>query len=156
MAYGEGRRDAAVPLYRLKPVPPKGYFMDFACACEVFGLNYMPRYFRNTEFFHDIFHGFKHLCSIRFDSRRSAEYSALNTSIMEQVKTQAQRQERATRACHSLAVVVHPTDQLVSSATPRITQVLFGQGGVSLFFKQTHLSAIVWHPLAQDGSYSSL
>ena len=74
-----------VPVYRLKPQAPKAYFMDFACGCEDFALNYLGKYYQDTEFFHDIFHGYSHKCSQRYNSRRLQTLRAINTSIMEQV-----------------------------------------------------------------------
>lgn len=88
--YGEGHRDALVPVYRLKPKPPEVVFMDYACGCEEFSLNHMPRYFSGTQFYHDVFHGYAHQCPPRFDSRRVEATSGYNTSLMEQFNSYLQ------------------------------------------------------------------
>ena len=83
--HGEGRRDVFYPIYRFKETPPKAIFGDYVCGVEETCMNYLPEYFSSSLFFHDIFHGCKHICSDRFCSRRLASYAVLNTSLMEQV-----------------------------------------------------------------------
>ena len=90
MPQGEGRRDAIFPVYRFLEQPPKAIFGDHACGIEETCFNYLPRYFKYCEFYHDVFHGCSHVCSERFCSRRHAQYAALNTSLMEQVRCQQQ------------------------------------------------------------------
>ena len=92
MPQGEGRRDAIFPVYRFLEQPPKAIFGDYACGIEETCLNYLPRYFKCCEFYHDVFHGCSHVCSERFCSRRHAQYAALNTSLMEQVRSCQQQQ----------------------------------------------------------------
>lgn len=136
----EGRRDAMVPLYRLKHTAPKAYFMDFACGCEQFALNYMPQYYLRTEFFHDIFHGFRHLCTARFNSRRLRQYSAINTSIMEQVVLLVTLFGRvcgwhlgAKPRSHPLTLPFLPADQFSSPTSPWSLEGTDNQGMASLF-----------------------
>ena len=88
MSHGEGRRDAYVPLLRFMEQPPQVVFGDYVCGIEETCLNYVPGYFKNIEFFHDIFHGCCHVCSERFCSRRLTAYASLNTSLMEQVRSE--------------------------------------------------------------------
>jgi hypothetical protein len=85
MPHGEGRRDAFIPVYRFMPNPPKAMFGDYVCGIEETALNLLPEYFRDVEFYHDIFHGCSHKCSRRFCGRRLRDYASMNTSIMEQV-----------------------------------------------------------------------
>lgn len=81
----EGRRDALTPIYRFKENPPKACWYDFGCGCEESALNWLPEFYLETQFFHDCFHGFSHVCPHRFSSRRLPTFSSLNTSLMEQV-----------------------------------------------------------------------
>lgn len=81
----EGRRDAIVPLYRYMELPPKACWFDFGCGVDESCANWLPEFFAETQFFHDCFHGYSHVCSERFFSRRLPLFSSLNTSIMEQV-----------------------------------------------------------------------
>ena len=90
MTHGEGRRDAITPLFRLMPKAPKTYFMDFACGCDDYALNYHPQFFQETQFFSDAFHGFSHKCSSRFTANRLPQFKSMNTSLMEQFNAFAQ------------------------------------------------------------------
>jgi hypothetical protein len=81
---GEGRRDCLIPLYRFLPEPPQAVFCDVACFCEDSGLKWLPDFFKHTKWFHDIFHGYAHVCPSVFRSNRSPLYSWVNTSLMEQ------------------------------------------------------------------------
>lgn len=84
MSHGEGRRDPLLSLYRFKKTPPKVVFIDFSCGAEESALNWLPEYFANTAFYHDIFHGYGHVCSDRFSSSRINSLRHFNTSVMEQ------------------------------------------------------------------------
>lgn len=81
----EGRRDALIPIYRFMESPPLVMWNDFGCGCEESGLNWLPHFFHRTQHFHDMFHGFSHICSTRFSSKRMPAFSSINTSVMEQV-----------------------------------------------------------------------
>lgn len=83
----EGNRDAVFSLYRAKEAAPESLFVDFACSTEEVANNYLPVFFRNTKFYHDLFHGVVHKCSYRFCSGRMPLYAHFNTSIMEQVNS---------------------------------------------------------------------
>lgn len=38
-----------------------------------------------TQFYHDVFHGYGHVCDPRYDGRLQRHQSPINTSLMEQV-----------------------------------------------------------------------
>lgn len=86
MPHGEGRRDGIFPPYRFMEQPPQAVFGDYVCGWEETAMNTIPEFNKLVQFFHDIFHGCIHKCSVRFESRRLAEFSSLNTSLMEQVR----------------------------------------------------------------------
>lgn len=81
---GEGKRDAVCSLYRFKRKSPKVVMVDFACHAEECGLNWLPEYFKDTAFLHDIFHGYGHVCSSRFGSHDLPSKPCANSSLMEQ------------------------------------------------------------------------
>jgi len=85
ICHGEGRRDAIYLIYRFMENPPEAMFGDYACGIEETCLNYLPEFFKDVQFFHDVFHGCTHLCSDSFCSRRLNAFAVLNTSLMEQV-----------------------------------------------------------------------
>jgi len=85
MKHGEGRRDGIIPPFRFMETPPKAIFGDYVCGWEETAMNILPEFYKLVQFFHDIFHGCTHKCSERFEGRRLAELSSLNTSLMEQV-----------------------------------------------------------------------
>ncbi len=82
----EGLRDPIYSLMRFKEKPPKTVFIDFACGCEETSLNWAPSMFKDTQFFHDVFHGMTHVCGERFKSTRFPKYADFITPIMEQVR----------------------------------------------------------------------
>ena len=90
MAHGEGRRDCVLPLYKFKKDPPQVLFCDTACHCEESGMNWLPHYYQNVKMFHDIFHGYQHLCSGTFNSRRSPKCNRIQTSLVEQCNSYLQ------------------------------------------------------------------
>ena len=85
MADGEGRRDGIIPPYRFMENPPEAILGDYVCGWEESALTYLPEFYMLVQFFHDVFHGCMHKCSVRFQGRRLAQFAALNTSLMEQV-----------------------------------------------------------------------
>ena len=64
----EGKRDAICSLYRFKREPPRLMMVDFACHAEECGLNWLPEYYKDTSFLHDIFHSYGHVCYSHFGS----------------------------------------------------------------------------------------
>jgi len=80
----EGRKDAAASLYTHLPTPPEEIFYDFACSLSEYNHNRESGYFKNTRYYHDVFHGFTHKCSKVFRCDRLNGFGGLNTSICEQ------------------------------------------------------------------------
>lgn len=87
MPGAEGKRDFIYPLYKYKRDPPRQVWVDFGCGCSETGLNHIPEYFADVEFFVDAFHSYSHLCPCVFGSKRYPEFKSLNTSIMEQINS---------------------------------------------------------------------
>ena len=81
---GEGRKDPFCALYKYLPVAPKDVFYDFACQFNEYCLNREPLFFKNTRFFHDIFHSFPHVCGPNFRSSRLLGLQGVNSEICEQ------------------------------------------------------------------------
>lgn len=81
---GEGRKDGFSPLYKYKPTAPKDLYYDFACQLSEYSLNREPDFFKNTKYYHDIFHGLVHKCGNCFKSTRICGRDAINSSICEQ------------------------------------------------------------------------
>ena len=90
MGFAEGRRDCLLPLYKFKENPPEVIFCDTACLCEEAGMNWLPHFYKHTKFYHDIFHGYTHVCSGCFDSTRSPKYNEISTSLVEQCNSYLQ------------------------------------------------------------------
>ena len=65
---GEGRKDPFSFLYKFLPEAPEEVFYAFACQFNEYCLNQQPKYFQNTRFWHDIFHGIPHKCGKAFNS----------------------------------------------------------------------------------------
>ena len=80
----EGRKDPACSLVTHLPKAPDVIFYDFACSLEEYCLNRESGYFKNTRFYHDIFHGFSHNCSKVYSSKGIKGLESVNTSICEQ------------------------------------------------------------------------
>ena len=87
----EGRKDPAAALYTHLAMPPKVAFYDFACSLSEYVKNRESGYFRNTRFFHDVFHGFSHKCSPTFRCSSLNGFEQTNTSICEQFNSFIQR-----------------------------------------------------------------
>jgi hypothetical protein len=83
----EGLRDAVHSISRFRKNAPDSVFIDFACGCEETSLNWAPGMFKDTQFYHDVFHGTTHKCSDRFSAKRFQRFRPLNTPIMEQVNS---------------------------------------------------------------------
>jgi hypothetical protein len=85
MPFCEGRRDPVLSLYKFKEKAPDTIYIDYSCGAEESALNWLPEYYKNTTFYHDEFHGYNHVCSGRFKSKRNDRRVPFNTSVMEQV-----------------------------------------------------------------------
>ena len=84
---GEGRRDGFSSLFKYKKTMPKELFYDFACKLSEYALNREPELFKNTRFWHDLFHALGHLCGWNFKSGRVIGLDSINTEICEQVNS---------------------------------------------------------------------
>ena len=59
-------------------------------TCPEYCLNREPALFKNTQFWHDLFHAIAHLCGINFKSTRVEGFGGINTEICEQVNSYLQ------------------------------------------------------------------
>ena len=85
IAGGEGRKDPFASLYKHIEKAPDHIFYDFACQLSEYCLNRDPEFFKNTRFWHDLFHSIGHVCGINFKSGRIEGLEGINTEICEQV-----------------------------------------------------------------------
>ena len=81
----KGGKDPFSLLYKYLETPPKDVFYDFACQLSEYCLNMEPELFKNTRFWHDLFHGIGHKCGICFQSGRVCGLEGINTEICKQV-----------------------------------------------------------------------
>ena len=58
----EGCKDAQASLYEYAPTAPKCVMYDCACKLCEYRKAREARFFKDTQFYHDEFHGFKHKC----------------------------------------------------------------------------------------------
>ena len=79
-----GRKDASQAMYCYMEKAPKKLWYDFACGAEEYCLTREAGFFKDTEFKHDIFHGYSHTCSRVYKIRGENGYRHVNTSICEQ------------------------------------------------------------------------
>ena len=64
---------------------PRIVFYDFGCQLEEYCLNRESGFFKETQFFHDAFHGYGHTCPSVYSSLKSITDKRLfNESICEQ------------------------------------------------------------------------
>ena len=84
---GEGRKDPFSSLYKYCAHMLENIFYDFACQLSEYCLNREPELFKNTRFWHDLFHAIGHLCGINFKSGRVLGLEGVNTEICEQVNS---------------------------------------------------------------------
>ena len=80
----EERKDAACSLYTHLKVALDVILYDFACSLEEYCLSREADFFKNTRFYHDIFHGFSHSCSPCYSSKGLDDLTPVNTSNCEQ------------------------------------------------------------------------
>ncbi|WAR14459.1 hypothetical protein MAR_004564, partial [Mya arenaria] len=113
MTRAEGRKDPAASLYSHLVKPPSDVFYDFACNLQEYCLNRESGYFRNVRFFHDIFHGYAHKCSVAFRSSRLQGFESINSEICEQFNSFIQcikksaRQMNQSHFCFYLQYFLH-------------------------------------------------
>ena len=82
---GEGRKDPFSSLFKYMEKAPKHIFYDFACQLSEYCLNREPEFFKDTWFWHDLFHSLGHTCGINFKSGRVFGLEGINSEICEQV-----------------------------------------------------------------------
>ena len=63
---------------------PKVVFYDYVCSLAEYVKNRESGYWKDTRFFHDIFHGYTHGCSDVYKVKRLPRSGCVNTSICEQ------------------------------------------------------------------------
>ena len=80
----ESQKDSAYSLYKHLPGAPEILFSDFTCGLEEHCLNREAGYFKNTRFYHNIFHGCSHGCSLLYRYKDLIGFRGINTSICEQ------------------------------------------------------------------------
>ena len=86
----EGRKDPFCSLVKYMPDMPDELFYDFACSLSEYCLNREPDFFKNTRFWHDLFHAIGHICGINFRSTKVEELDSINSEICEQVNVYLQ------------------------------------------------------------------
>ena len=86
----EGPKDVFSSLLKYKPEMPLELFYDNACHLSEYCLNREPDLFKNTRFWHDLFHAIAHICGINFKSTRVEGLGGINTEICEQVNSYLQ------------------------------------------------------------------
>ena len=95
----EGRKDPFASALLYMDRAPTELFYDFSCQLEEYSLNREPGFWRNTRFFHDIFHGYSHKCSSVYNSKRlPALKSGINSEICEQFNSYIQKIKYSARA----------------------------------------------------------
>lgn len=85
IAGGEGRKDPFSSLFKYKEQMPQNLFYDFACQLNEYCLNREPELFKETRFWHDLFHALGHKCGWNFKSGRVTGMEGINSEICEQV-----------------------------------------------------------------------
>ena len=94
----EGRKDPFSSAYIYMKEAPEEVFYDFSCQLEEYCLNREPGFWRETRFFHDVFHGFSHKCPVVYKSKRLLPLRSVNTEICEQFNAFIQRIKYSARS----------------------------------------------------------
>ena len=76
---------------------PKVVFYDYACNLNEYVKNRESGFFKNTRFYHDIFHGYTHKCSTVFRCSGLNGFEQTNTSICEQFNSYIKRIKASAR-----------------------------------------------------------
>ena len=80
----EGRKDPSAALYTHLLKAPLKIFYDFSCGLEEYVMNREAGFFKGTQFYHDVFHGYTHNCPEVYSSIGTEDNESYNTSICEQ------------------------------------------------------------------------
>ena len=94
----EGPKDAFCPPFMYMDQAPKEVFYDNSCKLEEYCLNREPKFWSETRFWHDIFHGYSHKCPYSYNSRRIPKLSRVNSEICEQFNSFIQKIKYSGRA----------------------------------------------------------
>ena len=81
----EGRKDPFSVMFKYMETPAEELFFNFACGLSKHCLNRESEFFKNTDFWHDIFHFINHTCGINFKSGRVLGLEGINSEICEEV-----------------------------------------------------------------------
>jgi hypothetical protein len=103
----EGRKDAFSPPFLYMEQAPRDFFYDFSCQLEEYCLNREPMYWRETRFWHDIFHGYSHKCPFVYSSRRLHHLHANNTEICEQFNSYIQKIKYSARSMNQVHFIFY-------------------------------------------------
>ena len=94
-----GRKDPASSAYLYMPSAPREVYYDFSCQLEEYCLNREPKFWRESRFHHDIFHGFSHQCGIVYNSKRIPSLQkGINSEICEQFNSFLQKMKYSARS----------------------------------------------------------
>ena len=93
----EGRKDPAASLYTHLEKARDYVLYDFACSFSGYCHNRESGYFRNTSYFHDVFHGYTHTCTVAFRCNRLSRFDQVNSSIVEQFNSFLQNIKTAAK-----------------------------------------------------------
>ena len=80
----EGRKDPAASLYTYIEKAPDVIMYDFCCCLPEYVHNRGKGFFKNTKFFHDVFHSYTHKCTPAFRCNKLIDFDGVNSSICEQ------------------------------------------------------------------------
>ena len=65
----EGQKDPFFSASKYLQTAPQELFYDFSCSLSEYTLNREPKFWRNTRFWHDVFHSYTHKCGANYCSR---------------------------------------------------------------------------------------
>lgn len=103
----EGSKDPFSVLYQYLEKAPEAFIYDAGCIFSEYAHNREPKYFRDTEFFHDNWHGRAHKCPYCFDVRRIESLRSINTEICEQFNAYLMKIRYSARAMSQTHFVFH-------------------------------------------------
>ena len=93
----EGRKDTTYSLYNHLEVAPQIFYYDVACSLKQYCMNCEVGYFKNTQFFYDIFHDYNHTCSKIYSNKNLIHLNSVNLSICEQFSSYLQCVESSAK-----------------------------------------------------------
>ena len=77
----EDRKDPAASLYTHIEKAPDVITYDFCCGLSEYVHNREIGFFKNTRFFHDVFHSYTHKCTPAFRCNKAIGFDGVNSSI---------------------------------------------------------------------------